>query len=326
MQLILDTKGLTLAKKNGIFHVFNEKSERVISPGKLTSIAITANVRIDASAVLLAVKHEIPILFFDRIGKVQAKLWHPYFSTIASLRRGQVHFAQLPEATAWILDLFELKTLGQIENLQWIRQHHANVGWQLTQTINTLKANNRFEDFRGQILSHCQKNIMGVEGALASVYWTTLGKSMPRNFRFNKRSRRPAEDVFNAVLNYLYGMLYSVVEGALHATGLDPQLGLLHADAHTKPTLAFDLIEPFRPWIDQLLIQACFEQKLLPSHCSKNQYGIFLNKEGKAFIIPLFNDFLRANRTFLGQESSNKNHIHFLSGKLAQRIRSVTHS
>lgn len=324
MQLILDTKGLTLAKKNGIFHVFNDKSERVISPGKLSSIAITANVRLDASAVLLAVKHEIPILFFNRIGKVQAKLWNPYFGSIATLRRGQVNFAQLPEATAWILDLFELKTQGQIDNLQWIRQYHSKFGIQLGQTITTLKANRRFDDFRGQLLSQCQKNIMGVEGALASAYWGALGKSIPRKFRFSKRSRRPALDHFNAVLNYLYGMLYSVVEGALFAVGLDPQLGLLHADAHTKPTLAFDLIEPFRPWIDQLLINACYEGKLLISHCSKNQYGIFLNKEGKAFIIPLFNDFLRETSSFLGQESTHKNHIHFLCGQLAQRIRSVT--
>lgn len=42
-------------------------------------------------------------------------------------------------------------------------------------------------------------------------------------------------------------MLYSVVEAGLFTAGLDPYLGILHADAHKKPTLSFDLIEPFRP-------------------------------------------------------------------------------
>ena len=42
-------------------------------------------------------------------------------------------------------------------------------------------------------------------------------------------------------------MLYAVVEGGLFASGLDPHLGILHADEYNKPTLAFDMIEPFRP-------------------------------------------------------------------------------
>lgn len=46
------------------------------------------------------------------------------------------------------------------------------------------------------------------------------------------------------------------------------------------------MIEAFRPWIDRLLIQACLEKKLLKFHFTKNQYGYFLNKTGKAVLIP----------------------------------------
>ena len=40
-------------------------------------------------------------------------------------------------------------------------------------------------------------------------------------------------------------------------------------------------------------------------------------------IIPEFNDFLRSKRTYLGQESSVRNHIFFMAGRLAQRIRAT---
>ncbi len=144
---------------------------------------------------------------------------------------------------------------------------------------------------------------------------------MPRAYRFKKRSRRPAEDVFNAALNYYYGMLYSVVESALFAAGLDPHLGILHTDEYRKPVLAFDLIEIFRPWADRLLIELCLESEILGNFFSKNQYGVFLNKKGKSVLIPRFNAWLRENKRFQEREVDIKSHIYQTAGKLAQRIR-----
>jgi CRISPR-associated protein Cas1 len=145
---------------------------------------------------------------------------------------------------------------------------------------------------------------------------------LPREYGFTKRSRRPAEDIFNASINYFYGMMYGKVEQAILAAGLDPQMGILHVDAYKKPTLAFDLIEAFRPWCDRLLMEQCISRQLLPAFFTKNQHGIFLNKKGKAHLIPLFNDYLREEVTFFGRSATRNNHIFYLAGQLAQRIKS----
>jgi CRISPR-associated protein Cas1 len=118
-------------------------------------------------------------------------------------------------------------------------------------------------------------------------------------------------------------MLYSVVEGGVFAAGLDPYLGFLHVDEYKKPTLVYDLIEPIRPWTDRLLIEAALKKEIKKSYFTKNQHGIFLNKNGKAWIIPLFNDFLRSERPWLQRESTVRNHIYYLAGRLAQRIQSM---
>lgn len=324
MQLVLDTKGIKLAKKNGIFHVSHGKKERNISPQKLNSIAITATVELHSDAIILAIQNQIPILFFDRIGKAKARLWSPYFESIATLRRNQVRFADSPEATAWMINIFELKTSAQLDNLRFLRKQKGLMSGKLNQAISSIKKYNQgFENFRGKLLEEVRNNMMGIEGAIARTYWQALGGALPNTFRFKERSRRPAKDYFNAALNYQYGMLYSVVEGALFAAGLDPYLGLLHVDDYRKPTLSFDMIEPIRPWVDRLLIDLCLSGELEKNFTTKNQYGIFFNKEGKAFIIPKFNEFLRSKRSYLGQESDVKNHIYTLMGRLAQRIRSV---
>lgn len=324
MQLVLDTAHVTLSKKNGVFHVEGEKGARSIGPGKISSIAVTATVTIVSDAIILAVENGIPILFFDRMGKSKARMWSPYFESIATLRRQQVHFAESPEATAWMIDLFELKGKGQADNLSSLQKRQTGLGMGLSNAVTSIRANSRnLEAFRSSVISQCRQNMMGVEGSIARVYWQALGEALPREFRFKQRSRQPAKDVFNAAINYLYGMLYTIVEGGVFAAGLDPHLGFLHADEHNKPTLVYDLIEPFRPWADDLLAQQCFANKVESRFFTQNQYGIFLNKEGKAFFIPLFNDFLRSSRSFLGQESTVKNHIYFMAGRLAQRIRAT---
>jgi CRISPR-associated protein Cas1 len=322
MQLVLDSKGITVSSKDGAFQVKGEKGSRTFGPGKLESIAVTANVMLEASAIRLAIQHRIPILFFNRIGKAQARLWSPYFESIATLRRQQVFFSESPEATGWMLDLFVLKTEAQVEVLKCLRKGRMLSA--LGPGITKLKLGSKqFENYRGVLIEECRQQLMGTEGQLAKLYWLSVGESLPRPYRFRQRSRRPAKDIFNAAINYTYGMLYSVVEGALFAAGLDPFLGILHADEYNKPTLVFDLIEVFRPWVDKLVVEQCLNKKLDTAFFTKNQYGIFLNKKGKAFIIPLFNDFLRSSRNYLHQEASVKNHIYFMAARLAQRIRAT---
>lgn len=324
MQLVLNTSGIKLSKKDDTFLIESEKHRRVVSPQKIKSIAITANIKIDSSVILLAVKHQVPILFFNPLGKVQARLWSPYFEGLSTLRRQQIRFTESTHAAAWMSDIFILKTEGQIKNLRYLTGHKFGFGTNLSNAIKTLKQQNRnFEKFRNQLPENCQKNMMGTEGNIARVYWQAFGNALPRRFSFQKRSRRPAEDFFNAMLNYAYGMLYGVVESAIFAAGLDPYLGILHSDEYKKPTLAFDLIEPFRPWIDHLLAEQALLNTIQNNHFSHNQHGITLNKHGKAFLIPLFNDFMRSPKKWLDKEVTVQNHIYHLAGQLSQRIRSV---
>ncbi|NJN78075.1 MAG: hypothetical protein HC803_06845 [Saprospiraceae bacterium] len=60
MQLVLDTEGLFLNAYRGAFQVKKDDMVKRISPKKITSIAITANVLIHSRAVKLAVENQIP--------------------------------------------------------------------------------------------------------------------------------------------------------------------------------------------------------------------------------------------------------------------------
>ena len=64
------------------------------------------------------------------------------------------------------------------------------------------------------------------------------------------------------MLNYLYAVLESEARLAAAALGLDPGLGVLHADSGNRDSLALDLLEPVRPQVDSYLLDWITRQPL----------------------------------------------------------------
>jgi CRISPR-associated protein Cas1 len=133
--------------------------------------------------------------------------------------------------------------------------------------------------------ANTRAELMGYEGVASKNYFNVLGKVVPEEVRFTGRSRRPAKDIANSALNYCYAVLLGECISALIVAGLNPYIGLLHADEDGRPSLALDFMEEFRPYIvDQVVIQALRKGSLGQKHGLKeSSNGILLNKEGKEF-------------------------------------------
>ncbi len=155
---------------------------------------------------------------------------------------------------------------------------------------------------------------------MARYYWQTLSACLPVEFRFEDRNRQPAHDCFNASINYLYGMLYTYVETALFSVGLDPYLGIFHADQYDKPTLAFDVIEAFRYWVERVVMEQMMYGQIDASFFEKKDDGMWLGKKGKQLLIPEFNKYMAAIGEFNKTKIPRKNHIYRFCGTLLETI------
>ena len=88
-----------------------------------------------------------------------------------------------------------------------------------------------------------------LEGRAAAYYWS---KMFPEQDDFT----RDREGVHpNAMLNYGYAVLRAIVARALVASGLLPTLGIHHHNRYNAYCLADDIMEPYRPFVDQLVAQ-----------------------------------------------------------------------
>ncbi len=293
MQLIIDTADTKISIKNKSFYLEKGDIHRQINPKRVSSIAITVNCLLNTSVIKLAANHQIPIYIFNNFGTLQARMYSPYFNNIAILRRKQLLFYDSPEANNWIIDLLKQKTELQIQNLQkWTNRKPKHKQF-TTQNIRQIKKILSGTDkLINQNIDQSRKTLLGIEGSISRLYYKNLSLMLPDDMQFSNRSRRPAKDYFNAALNYMYGMTYSIVEAGVFAKGLDPFLGFMHTDNYLKTSLVFDLIEPIRPLIDRKLVAMIQTGKIKPAHFTKKEQGYWLNKKGKRIIIPDFNKYL----------------------------------
>lgn len=87
------------------------------------------------------------------------------------------------------------------------------------------------------------------EAQAAVYYWKTVFPQL-ENFRRDREGEPP-----NAVLNYGYAILRALVARALAAGGLLPTLGIFHHNRYNAYCLADDVMEPYRAYVDQLVIE-----------------------------------------------------------------------
>lgn len=91
--------------------------------------------------------------------------------------------------------------------------------------------------------------LMGYEGNASRVYFDIIAGIIDPDFKFGGRSRRPAYDPFNAMLNMGYYILNQEIHGELTNRELYPYVGFMHSDKTGHAALASDMIEEWRPVI-----------------------------------------------------------------------------
>ncbi len=99
--------------------------------------------------------------------------------------------------------------------------------------------------------------LMGVEGAATARYFSHWSALLDPDWGFKGRNRRPPRDPVNALLSLGYTLACQAVGRLAAQHGFEAALGFLHAPAPGRPSLALDLVEPLRPWVDEWILTVC---------------------------------------------------------------------
>jgi CRISPR-associated protein Cas1 len=156
--------------------------------------------------------------------------------------------------------------------------------------------------------------LRAVEAEASRRYFAALAGVLDPAVYGGTRQHRPAADVFNASLNYGYGILYNEVERACLTAGLDPYVGFLHADRAGSRSFVYDVIEQFRqPVVDRAVITLAVRGRIGRGDLDG---GGYLTQEARRTVAATVIDRLTADREIAGVQTT-------FSGAITANMRDI---
>ena len=211
-------------------------------------------------------KHDVSIALLNWNGNLLSTT-HPQETLNAELKIKQYENYMNTESRLYIADqIVNQKIKSSLSLLKQLSKFYSID----LKTIS--KETQRFENGRSKPMkkerkqseSALKNEIMMYEGRIASAYWNELSKifnQLAPDFRFEARKNLSyswnmnASDPVNALLNYGYAILESMVRKGINTMGLDVSIGFLHEIAPSKHPLVYDLQELFRYVVDYSVIE-----------------------------------------------------------------------
>ena len=189
------------------------------------SILIIESTAVSLTVALLneLVKKKIKVVFCDEKRNPSSELLPYYGSHDTSAKiREQIKWSEQQKTVIWT-EIVTEKIRKQIEVLDVYGKSEVQLLRKYVEEIEYGDATNR-------------------EGHAATVYFNAL---------FGMDFTRTEENSINAALNYGYGILLSTFNREIILNGYITQLGLFHNNMFNQFNLGSDLMEPFRPIVDQ---------------------------------------------------------------------------
>jgi CRISPR-associated protein Cas1 len=273
-------------------------------------------VSVTVDALLLAIENDADIVLMGTDGKVNGRIWHHRFGSISSIRRKQLDFCRDKSGLNWIRRTLIRKIQNQAALLDVIHFPGIEAKRNMApERLNTCTERIRNADVQS---AQFKNTLRGAEAAAGKIYWKAVSAVLPTSYTFKNRSQHPAFDIFNAMLNYAYGILYALCEKALIVAGLDPYLGVLHADMHNRPVLVYDFIESYRHWADYVVVRLCMESAIGPECIETSEKGSCrLNAIGARIVAQCFHDYMAEIVELEKISRARKTHIDLEAQKLA---------
>lgn len=301
MQIHLNSYGTYLHIKDQLFEV-RKKTDGVvekhqIAAHKIKSIWIGEGIALSSEAVRLAIKNNIDIVFLDYNGHPIGRVWHSKLGSTSLIRKKQLTASLSTAALDYTKVWLGRKLQNQYEFVEKLKKHRKQHQVYLTDKTERIAAiQQSLQQLNAEKIDEVADRIRGLEGTAGRLYFETIAFVLPKQYKLNGRSFRPAEDAFNAFLNYAYGVLYSRVEKCLIIAGLDPYVGFLHRDDYNYKSMVYDFIEPYRTYADKVVFRLFTSKKVNKGHVDAITNGCRLNSEGKVLLMEAYNEYLEGDK------------------------------
>ncbi len=215
---------------------------------RVESVVLSTGAGATTGALQFLLRNDVPVVFLDGVGRSLGRL-SSYRCSEPADRIRQYQMTTNPSAR---LSLAKPMVVGKLSNQRaLLRRRNRNASAEVRRAITALA-----DAIETVADATSLDQLRGIEGAAAGRYHRALRTLVPPECRGPRRDRL-GRDLLSISLNYTSALLRETVVSAIVATGLDPQLSAFHQPYRSRPALAFDLMEEWRPALVESVALSC---------------------------------------------------------------------
>jgi len=290
INLFILRNGILKRSQNTIYLVYkNEKGEiekKALPIEKIYSIYAHGRLTIRSGALSYLMKRGIPVHFFNKFGFYEGSFWPRETLVSGHLLVKQVeHYLDKEKRLVLAKKFVKGACLNILANLKYYQKEYSSLNEdieKIRETLSKLSGTNSIEE------------AMAIEGNIRDLYYDSWNKFLPEKFKFDKRSRRPPENMINALISFGNSLVYSVCLTEIYNTQLNPTVSYLHEPFERRFSLALDIAEVFKPILaDRTIFKLIKQDKIDESYFQKELNYCILNDKGKRAFIQAFDEKLK---------------------------------
>lgn len=276
-----------LKRKDNTLRFINEKGEkRDIPVNSISEIYFFGQNTINSKLITFLSKHNIVVHFYNYYDFYTASLVPKRAKISGKLTVNQCGYYTDPVKRLSIAKKFVYAAGHNIyRNMRYYNGRGKDLKNQMSEVASLIKKIEGAEKIT---------SLMGLEGNIHKVYYSAWNVIIDQDIDFDKRVKRPPDNMINTLISYLNSLVYTTVLGEIHKTQLDPTISYLHEPGTSRYSLSLDLAEIFKPLIaDRLIFSLLNRNQIQEKHFTNTLNYLYLEEAGSKIILSEYDKSLQ---------------------------------
>ncbi|UYP01290.1 type I-B CRISPR-associated endonuclease Cas1b [Oceanotoga sp. DSM 15011] len=284
-----------LRKKNNTIEFISKNNKKILPINNVQDIKVFSNVSFNNKFLALLTKYKIALHVFSYYKNYMGSYIPDDLNYEGKTLLNQVNNYQIYEKRLYLAKMIIFSAINNMKNN--LKLYKINYDENKIKKI-IIKLN--------EVESTDQ--IMIVEAEFRRFYYSNFDNIINnKNFKFEKRSKRPPQNEINSVISFGNSVFYSECVRIINKVRLFNCIGYLHSNERNN-SLSLDISEIFKPIIiDRLVFDLFKNNEFNKKDFQKMKNGIYLSTSGKKKFIKSYDEKLK--ETFI--LNNNNKHISY---------------
>lgn len=137
--------------------------------------------------------------------------------------------------------------------------------------------------------------LMGVEGNIRKIYYSTWNILVNQEIEFEKRVKRPPDNMINTLISFINSLMYTTCLSEIYKTQLNPTISYLHSAGDRRFSLCLDISEIFKPLVvDRLIFSLLNKNIITEEDFEKDSNYYYLKDKGRKKVLEEYEKKLKS--------------------------------